>query len=63
MSTNFRGKAIKATLYADKATFIHKCGDFGKYSRIVTQFTRDNIGGERYSTKLQQPFSLQNIHR
>ena len=56
-------KAIKATLYADKAAFIHQSGDFGKYSRIVTQFTRDNIGGERYSAKLQQPFSLQNIHR
>ena len=63
MSADFRGKAIKATLYADKAAFIHQSGDFGKYSRIVTQFTRDNIGGEWYSAKLQQSFSLQNIHR
>ena len=58
MSTDFRGKAIKTTLYTYKAAFIHKSGDFGKHSRIVIQFTRDNIGGEWYSTKLQQPFSL-----
>jgi hypothetical protein len=62
MSTDFRGKAIKATLYADKTALINKRGNFGENCRIVAKFASNHIGGEWHSAKLQKPVSLQNIH-